>query len=99
MGSVRERHFTITLRIAGAERSISVASKAYTDGRILDGRKIRLANSPVVSCDFKGEGALTRGDEIVILIHESNSTQEVLGSFDFFSFIDFSLPTETFEHF
>jgi hypothetical protein len=99
MGGVREKHFTITLRIAGGERSLSVASKAYADGRMLDGRKIRLANSPVAGCDFKGEGALTRGDEVEILIHELNSTQEILGSFDFFSFIEFSLPTETFEQF
>jgi hypothetical protein len=99
MGTIRQEHFAITLRIAGGERSTNVASKEYTDGRILDGRKIRLDRSPVISCDFKGEGALKRGDEIEILIHESNSTQETFGSFHFLSYIDFSLPTETFEQF
>jgi hypothetical protein len=96
--TARERPFSLTVRVAHCERQTTAEAKRFseTDARTA-GRRIRLSECPVLSTTLKGEGQLSRGDEVEVLIYEFG--QQVIGSFDSPTFIELSLPPAAFAEF
>jgi hypothetical protein len=98
--TAREKLYTLTVRVAACERQTTAEAKRFAETDALTaGRKIRLSECPVLSTNLKGEGQLTRGDEVEILIYEFESDQQVIGSFDSLAFLELSLPPAAFAEF
>jgi hypothetical protein len=98
--TAREKLYTLTVRVAACERQTTAEAKRFaeTDARTA-GRRIRLRECPVLSTTLKGEGQLSRGDEVEVLIYEFESDQQVIGSFDSPTFIELSLSPTAFAEF
>jgi hypothetical protein len=85
------------VRLGGCERLTIAETKWFAGkGAEFAGRMLRLRDCPILSTNLKGEGQLSRGDEIEIGISEREADQEVIGSYDIAAYLHLSLPPAVF---
>jgi hypothetical protein len=92
MNTVREKSLSLTVRFGSCQRYTE------TDGK-LSRRSIRFRDCPILNCGLKGEDQPARGDEIELWVHEGDTGQEAIGSFDTLGFLQLSLPPAAFAEF
>lgn len=101
MSTATQEFFSLMVRLGECERLTIAETKWFAEKRIgkraeFAGRMLRFRECPILRTNLKGEGQLSRGDEIEIEINEREADQEGIGSYDIAAYLHLSLPPAVF---